>query len=149
MCFPERTVSIRKTDPVWMTILLRILFKDRDSAWYNKNMSRPTCKYFRLRKEINLVIRRAKSRFLKTTASTRDAKTLWKTVKAFGRMSNCKESSLLSVDAFSEYFSSVYYKQPTQKIQRKRFHDLTYIPLVVSIYEVNELVLRMRKEFRC
>ena len=141
-CFPERTITIRKTDPAWMTVSLRILLKERDSAWRDKNMS----KYLRLRKEVDLEIRRAKSGFLRAGSSTRDAKTLWRTIKECGRMSNCNRSfASISVDEFSDYFSSVY-RQPGQTSKQNKSHDLPDAPLVVSVYEVNKLLMTMRKK---
>ena len=38
LCFPEKSIRIRSTDPVWMSFSLRKLINDRDTAWHRKDI---------------------------------------------------------------------------------------------------------------
>jgi len=97
---------VRQSDPPWLSPSLRMLINDRDRAFRLRHWG----KYRRLREEVITSFRQMKSKYLKMSVSSGNARNVWKAIKSVSRCHSTRPSpsSKLTADDFSLYFSSVF-----------------------------------------
>ena len=150
LCFPQKTVRIRSSDPVWMSSSLKLLMNARDEAWHNKKW----LKYRRLRDEVTEHIKKAKASFLRRASSSGSGMELWKVIKGFGRASkpvssaSIRYTSDVSAQDLSEHFSSVFGSYSLHALDDipHLMNDLPSLPITVSVHEIEVLLSQMKKK---